>query len=144
MTAKDEYIVSPYEFVRDQIDTVLATGTTASIDIKGKPVVLITMRGAKTGRLRRTPLVRVEHEGSYAVVASKGGSPEHPVWYHNLKADPSIEVQDGTESLPYLAREVAGDERDLWWARAIEAFPDFAVYQTRTDRELPVFVLERA
>ena len=144
MTAKDEYIVSPYEFVRDQIDTVLATGTTASIDIKGKPVVLITMRGAKTGRLRRTPLVRVEHEGSYAVVASKGGSPEHPVWYHNLKADPSIEVQDGTESLPYFAREVAGDERDLWWARAVEAFPDFAVYQTRTDRELPVFVLERA
>jgi deazaflavin-dependent oxidoreductase (nitroreductase family) len=144
MTDNDEYAVSPSEFVRNQIETMIATGTTASIKIKGRPVVLITMRGAKTGRLRRTPVMRVEHGGEYAIVASQGGSPKHPVWYHNVMADPMVELQDGTETRKYRARELSGDERNLWWDRAVEAFPDYAEYQTRTDREIPVFVLERA
>jgi deazaflavin-dependent oxidoreductase (nitroreductase family) len=142
MPATDEYMTSPDSFVRNHIEKVLATGTTASINIKDRPVVLITMRGAKSGRLRRVPVMRVEHDGTYAIVASKGGSSKHPVWYHNVKADPLLELQDGTEVRRYCAREVVGDERDAWWERAVEAFPDYARYQARADRELPVFVLE--
>jgi deazaflavin-dependent oxidoreductase (nitroreductase family) len=144
MPATHEYLTSPDSFVRDQIEKVLATRTTASINIKGRPVVLITMRGAKSGRLRRVPVMRVEHDGTYAIVASKGGSPKHPVWYHNVKAEPLVELQDGTEVRRYRAREVAGDERNTWWERAVDAFPDYARYQARADRELPIFVLEPA
>jgi deazaflavin-dependent oxidoreductase (nitroreductase family) len=135
-------MTSPDSFVRNHIEKVLATGTTASINIKDRPVVVITMRGAKSGRLRRVPVMRVEHGGTYAIVASKGGSPKHPVWYHNVKAEPLLELQDGTEVRQYCARELAGDERGVWWERAVEAFPDYARYQARADRELPVFVLE--
>jgi F420H(2)-dependent quinone reductase len=142
MPATDEYMTSPDSFVRNHIEKVLATGTTASINIKDRPVVVITMRGAKSGRLRRVPVMRVEHGGTYAIVASKGGSPKHPVWYHNVKAEPLLELQDGTEVRQYCARELAGDERGVWWERAVEAFPDYARYQARADRELPVFVLE--
>jgi deazaflavin-dependent oxidoreductase (nitroreductase family) len=110
--------------------------------MRGKPVVLLTMRGAKSGKIRKVPLMRVEHDGKYAAVASKGGAPTHPVWYHNLVADPHLELQDGAERGAYVARELSGDERATWWERAVEAWPDYANYQTKTDREIPLFLLE--
>jgi deazaflavin-dependent oxidoreductase (nitroreductase family) len=102
----------------------------------------MTMRGAKSGKLRKVPVMRVEHDGSYAAVASKGGAPENPFWYANLKADPHIEVQDGPVKQDMTARELTGEERQRWWDRAVQAYPDYATYQTRTDRPIPVFVLE--
>jgi F420H(2)-dependent quinone reductase len=104
--------------------------------------VIVTSRGAKTGKIRKTPLMRVEHNGQYAVVASQGGAPTHPVWYHNLVANPHVELQDGPVRQDMTARELNGSERDEWWQRAVDAFPDYAEYQTRTDRLIPVFVLE--
>ncbi len=109
--------------------------------MQGKPVVLLTTRGAKTGKLRKTPLMRVEHDGEYAIVASLGGAPKNPVWYYNIKADPHVELRDGTETKDYLAREVIGDEKAIWWERAVAVWPDYANYQTKTDRQIPVFVL---
>ena len=105
-------------------------------------VVLLTSVGAKSGKLRKTPLMRVEHDGDYVVVASKGGAPEHPVWYYNLKADPHVELQDGPDSPTVCARELSGTEREEWWDRAVEAYPDYAEYQTKTERLIPLFVLE--
>lgn len=142
MTDQNEYEVSPVEWVRDQTKKIFETGTTSSVDVKGRPVVLLTMRGAKSGKLRKVPLMRVEHDGDYAIVASKGGAPENPVWYHNVKAHPELELQDGTVSGRYRARELAGEEREAWWERAVAAYPDYADYQTKTDRLIPVFVLE--
>lgn len=109
--------------------------------MKGKPIILLTTIGAKTGKLRKTPLMRVEHDGQYAVVASLGGAPKHPVWYHNIKKNPLVELQDGSDTRDYDAREVFGDEKATWWQRAVEAFPDYADYQTKTERQIPVFVL---
>jgi len=109
--------------------------------LQGKPVILLTTIGAKTGKIRKTPLMRVEHNGEYAVVASLGGAPKHPVWYHNIKAHPNVELQDGTVTNDYEAREVLGDEKATWWERAVAAWPDYAKYQTKTDRQIPVFVL---
>ena len=106
------------------------------------PIIVLTSVGAKSGKLRKTPLMRVEHDGTYAVVASLGGAPEHPVWYFNLKANPHVELQDLATKRDYTAREVTGDEKTLWWDRAVEAFPDYANYQKKTDRQIPVFVLE--
>jgi deazaflavin-dependent oxidoreductase (nitroreductase family) len=106
------------------------------------PVVVVTMLGAKSGKVRKIPVMRVEHEGVYAVVASLGGAPKHPVWYHNLLANPLVELQDGPARGDYTVREVEGAERDLWWERAVAAYPDYAAYQTRTDRVIPVLVLE--
>jgi len=142
MTVERDYEISPTSWVRDQTEKILETGTTDSVDIKGNPVVLITMRGAKTGKKRLVPLMRVEHNGDYAIVASKGGAPEHPVWYHNVRANPDLELQDGTTTGRYTAREVSGEERAAWWERAVAAYPDYADYQTKTDRQIPVFVLE--
>jgi deazaflavin-dependent oxidoreductase (nitroreductase family) len=142
MTVERDYEISPTSWVRDQTEKILETGTTDSVDIKGNPVVLITMRGAKTGKKRLVPLMRVEHNGDYAIVASKGGAPEHPVWYHNVRANPDVELQDGTTTGRYTAREISGEERAAWWERAVAAYPDYADYQTRTDRQIPVFVLE--
>jgi deazaflavin-dependent oxidoreductase (nitroreductase family) len=142
MTVENDYEISPTSWVRDQTEKILETGTTDSVDIKGNPVVLITMRGAKTGKKRLVPLMRVEHNGDYAIVASKGGAPEHPVWYHNVRANPDLELQDGTTTGRYTAREVSGEERAAWWERAVAAYPDYADYQTKTDRQIPVFVLE--
>lgn len=105
--------------------------------------MILTTRGAKTGKLRKTPLMRVEHDGTYAVVASLGGAPKNPVWYYNVVADPHVELRDGTEVYDMVAREVHGDEKALWWERAVEAYPDYADYQTKTERPIPVFVLER-
>jgi deazaflavin-dependent oxidoreductase (nitroreductase family) len=134
--------LSPAGWVSDQTTTILKNGTTDGVDVYGKPIVLLTLRGAKSGKLRYTPVMRVEHGGSYAVIASKGGAPEHPTWYHNIKAHPEFPLQDGTDTKNYVAREVSGDERAQWWDRAVEAFPPYAEYQTKTDREIPVFVLD--
>jgi len=106
------------------------------------PVILLTTKGAKSGKIRKTPLMRVEHDGRYAVVASLGGAPKHPVWYHNVLAHPLVELQDGTVRQDMTAREVTGEEKAQWWERAVAAYPDYADYQEKTDREIPVFVLE--
>lgn len=143
MSTETEYVPSPMSYVADMVDTIEQAGTTAVID-HGKGVVLLTMRGAKSGKIRKVPLMRVEHGGQYAVVASLGGAPKHPVWYYNLKAEPRIKLQDGDVTGEFTARELEGDERELWWARSVEAWPDYANYQTKTDRILPVFLLEPA
>ena len=127
---------------RKQIEQYEATNGRKGGDLRGRPVIVLTSVGAKTGKLRKTPLMRVEHEGAYAVVASLGGAPKHPVWYFNLKANPHVELQDGATKKDYTAREVTGDEKVLWWDRAVEAWPDYASYQARTDRQIPVFVLD--
>jgi len=111
------------------------------VRIDGRPLLLLTTVGAKTGKIRKTPLMRVEHDGEYAVVASLGGAPKHPVWYFNIKAHPHVELQDGDVNKDYEAREVFDDEKAAWWDRAVEAWPDYADYQTKTDRQIPVFVL---
>ena len=121
----------------------MESGGTDGTKLQGKPVILLTTVGAKTGKLRKTPLMRVEHNGEYAVVASLGGAPKNPVWYYNIKANPRVELQDGTETHDYQAREVLGDEKASWWDRAVRAWPDYANYQGKTDRQIPVFVLTR-
>jgi deazaflavin-dependent oxidoreductase (nitroreductase family) len=133
---------SPSEWVQDQTKQILQTGTTDGVEVFGMPIVLLTLRGAKTGRLRYTPVMRVEHDGRYAVVASKGGAPAHPTWYHNIKAYPEFPLQDGTATKDYVAREVTGAERAEWWERAVAAYPPYADYQKKTDRQIPVFVLD--
>lgn len=134
--------LSPTEWVQNQTRKILETGTTEGIKVLGKPIVLLTLRGAKTGKLRYTPVMRVEHDGRYAVVASKGGAPEHPTWYYNIEAHPEIALQDGTVTGDYVAREVDGAERAEWWERAVAAYPSYADYQEKTDRQIPVFVLD--
>ena len=119
----------------------MESGGIEGTELQGKPVILLTTIGAKTGKIRKTPLMRVEHDGEYAVVASLGGAPKHPVWYHNVKAHPRVELQDGPVTKDYEAREVFGDEKAPWWERAVEAWPDYANYQEKTDRQIPVFVL---
>ena len=108
------------------------------------PVIVLTTKGAKSGKIRKSPLMRVEHDGAYAAVASLGGAPKHPVWYYNVVADPQVELQDGPVRQDMTAREVTGDEKAVWWKRAVEAYPDYAAYQKKTEREIPVFVLEPA
>lgn len=112
--------------------------------LRGMPVIILTTVGAKTGKVRKVPLMRVEHEGSYAAVASLGGAPKNPVWYHNLKANPEIDLRDGATTYLMTAREVFGAEYEQWWGRAVAAFPDYADYQRKTDRKIPLFVLEPA
>jgi deazaflavin-dependent oxidoreductase (nitroreductase family) len=143
MAITGEYRPSPRSGTRNQVEEIERTGTTESVDIMGLPVVLLTMTGAKSGAVRKVPLMRVEHDGSYAAVASQGGAPAHPQWYFNLRADPVVDVQDGTETTQMRARELEGSERDEWWQRCVTAFPPYAGYQTKTDRLIPVFVLER-
>ena len=142
MPLQGEYAEEKTGWVKDQLATIDETGTTESVDIMGMDVVVYTMRGAKSGKLRRVPLMRVEHDGVYAAVASKGGAPEHPAWYYNLKANPEVEVQDGATTHDGAAREIRGAERDEWWERAVAAYPPYAEYQTKTDRLIPVFVIE--
>ncbi len=119
----------------------MESGSTEGAEMKGKPIILLTTVGAKSGKIRKTPLMRVEHDGEYAVVASLGGAPKNPVWYYNIKAHPQVELQDGEVNKEYEAREVFDDEKAAWWERAVEAWPDYAEYQTKTDRQIPVFVL---
>ncbi|GHD25429.1 nitroreductase family deazaflavin-dependent oxidoreductase [Streptomyces galbus] len=144
MPLEGEYEPSPEQWVRDQVELYESSGGTEGTTLRdtGLPVIVLTTRGAKSGKIRKTPLMRVEHEGRYAVVASQGGAPKHPVWYHNIKADPHVELQDGPDRRDYRAREVTGAEKADWWERAVAAYPPYAEYQTKTDREIPVFVLE--
>ncbi|MET7773905.1 nitroreductase family deazaflavin-dependent oxidoreductase [Nocardia sp. NPDC005366] len=141
MPLTGEYAPSTSDWAREQAEIYEGSGGTEGTVLQGKPIVLLTTRGAKSGKLRKTPLMRVEHDGEYAVVASLGGSPKNPVWYYNIKADPHVELRDGTVTEDYTAREVSGDEKALWWERAVEAWPAYADYQTKTTREIPVFVL---
>jgi F420H(2)-dependent quinone reductase len=142
MSLAGEYEPSPAGWVRDQVDQYEGSGGTEGTTLRGMPVVILTTRGAKSGKIRKTPLMRVEHDGDYAVVASKGGAPTHPVWYYNVVADPHVELQDGPAKGDRVARLLTGAEKAEWWRRAVEAYPDYAEYQEKTDREIPVFVLE--
>jgi deazaflavin-dependent oxidoreductase (nitroreductase family) len=121
-----------------------SSGGTEATTLRGVPVVVVTSVGAKSGKLRKNPVMRVEHDGAYALVASKGGAPSHPTWYHNLVAHPRIELQDGSDRRDYTVRVADGEERETWWARAVEVWPDYADYQTKTDRTIPLFVAEPA
>ncbi|EGJ75890.1 hypothetical protein STTU_3101 [Streptomyces sp. Tu6071] len=141
MPLSGEYEPSPEKWVREQVAEYEGSGGTRGTEMRGMPVILLTTLGAKSGKIRKTPLMRVEHNGQYAVVASKGGAPEHPVWYYNVKGHPEVELQDGPTRKDYTAREVTGAEKAEWWDRAVEAFPDYADYQKKTDRPIPVFVL---
>ena len=142
MTLRGEYQPSPEKWVRDQVATYEASGGTKATTLRGVPVVVVTSVGAKSGKLRKSPLMRVEHEGRYALVASKGGALKHPTWYHNLVAHPKIELQDGPDRREYTVRVTEGAERAAWWERAVAVWPDYADYQTKTDREIPLFVAE--
>lgn len=142
MPLTGEYELSPSDWVRKQTEQIMETGTTEGLQVMDRPIILVTMRGAKSGKLRKVPLMRVEHDGSYAIVASKGGAPENPVWYANVKAEPHVELQDGTVTKDYTAREITGDEKATWWERAVAAYPEYAEYQKKTDRPIPVFLLE--
>jgi F420H(2)-dependent quinone reductase len=137
-----EYVPSPTSWVRKQVEKIEARGTTRAVSILNRPVVMLTMRGAKTGAIRKVPLMRVEHEGVYAAVASKGGAPKHPQWYANLLTNPRLTLQDDTRSWEAVAREITGTEREEWWERCVAAYPPYAEYQTKTDRLIPVFLLE--
>ena len=142
MALSGEREISPEGWVRDQTEKILSTGTTDGVGVMDRPIVLVTVRGAKSGKLRYTPVMKVEHGGSYAMFASKGGAPENPSWYHNLVANPHVELQDGTQTKEYDARQLEGDERQEWWDRGVEAYPPYAEYQTKTTRQIPVFLLE--
>ncbi|QOV40573.1 nitroreductase family deazaflavin-dependent oxidoreductase [Streptomyces ferrugineus] len=144
MPLEGEYEPSPTKWVRDQVELYESSGGTEGTTLMntGMPVILLTTRGARSGKIRKTPLMRVEHEGRYAAVASLGGAPKHPVWYHNVKADPHVELRDGTVTRDMKAREVTGAEKDEWWERAVAAYPPYADYQRKTDRVIPLFVLE--
>ena len=143
MPLEGEYEPSPTQWVREQVELYESSGGTKGTTLMdtGLPVIVLTTRGAKSGKIRNTPLMRVEHDGTYAVVASQGGAPKHPVWYFNITADPHVELQDGPVRRDYRAREVTGEEKALWWGRAVAAYPDYADYQQKTAREIPVFVL---
>jgi deazaflavin-dependent oxidoreductase (nitroreductase family) len=144
MTVDDEYEPSPAGWVREQVEEYERSGGTSGTTLRdtGLPVVIVTSRGARSGKIRKTPLMRVEHEGTYLAVASKGGAPEHPQWYYNLLANPDVEVQDGPRKWRATAREISGAERAAWWERAVAAYPPYAEYQEKTSRLIPVFVLE--
>ncbi len=146
MTLDGEYEPSPSEWVRNQVETYEATGGREANTLPGHPdwpIVVITSRGVKSGKLRKNPVMRVEKDGVYAAVASKGGDPEHPVWYHNFIAHPEVDLQDGDTPHTYRARVAKGEERAEWWERSVAVYPPYAEYQEKTDREIPVFLLER-
>ncbi|AJE39274.1 nitroreductase family deazaflavin-dependent oxidoreductase [Streptomyces nodosus] len=144
MPLEGEYEPSPTQWVREQVDLYESSGGTQGTTLldTGLPVIILTTLGSRSGKIRKTPLMRVEHQGRYAVVASQGGAPQHPVWYHNITRNPGVELQDGPVRQEMTAREVTGEEKAEWWQRAVAAFPPYADYQKKTDREIPVFVLE--
>ena len=146
MPVDGEYAPSPAAWVRDQVELYENSGGTQGLTLRdtGLPVVIVTNRGARSGKVHKTPVMRVEHGGRYAMVASKGGAPDHPLWYHNVRANPLVEVQDGPHKQDMIAREVSGAERAEWWERAVAAYPPYAEYHAKTAREIPVFVLEPA
>ena len=141
MPLTGDYEPSTLDWARENAEVIMESGGTKGTELNGMRVILLTTIGAKTGKIRKTPLMRVEHDGRYVIVASLGGAPKHPVWYYNVTANPRVELQDGTVSGDYEAREVFGDEKAQWWERAVAAYPDYADYQTKTDRQIPVFVL---
>ncbi|HTA10768.1 MAG TPA: nitroreductase family deazaflavin-dependent oxidoreductase [Streptosporangiaceae bacterium] len=146
MTLDGEYEPSPAQWVRDQVAEYEASGGQRANTLRdtGLPVVIVTTRGNKSGKIRKTPLMRVEHDGQYALVASKGGAPSNPVWYYNLVADPdAVIIQDGPEPFPVAVRQLDGDDRAQWWERAVAAYPPYAEYQERTERSIPVFLATR-
>jgi F420H(2)-dependent quinone reductase len=137
-----DYEPGTSSWARQQAEAFEASDGREGAELRGRAIVVLTSVGARTGRLRKTPFMRVEHEGFYAVVASKGGAPQNPAWCHNLRKNPHVELQDGAVKRDYAARELQGEEKAEWWRRAVEAWPDYAAYQTRTEREIPVFLLE--
>jgi F420H(2)-dependent quinone reductase len=141
MPLQGDYEPSPSDRARKQVEQYENSGGTSGTTMQGMPVVILTTKGAKSGKLRKTPLMRVADNGQYAVVASLGGAPKHPVWYFNLKANPEVELQDGPSKQDMVAREVTGEEKARWWEIAVDSFPPYAGYQKKTDREIPVFVL---
>jgi F420H(2)-dependent quinone reductase len=143
MAIQGEYEPSPSEWVRNQVAEYESSGGQRANTLldTGMPIIVVTTRGNRSGKIRKTPLMRVEHDGEYALVASKGGAPTHPVWFYNLMADPkSVAIQDGPEPFEVEVRQITGDEKAIWWDRAVTAYPPYAEYQTNTDREIPVFV----
>ncbi|MGQ0432355.1 MAG: nitroreductase family deazaflavin-dependent oxidoreductase [Microthrixaceae bacterium] len=146
MPLEGEYVPSTWDWVREQVEEYEASGGERANTLRdtGLPIIIVTTRGKTTGKIRKLALMRVEHDGEYALVASVGGAPENPTWYYNIVADPSaLMIQDGPEAHDYVAREVEGDERALWWERAVAAFPTYATYQTNTERRIPVLVATR-
>jgi F420H(2)-dependent quinone reductase len=141
MPLAGEYEPSAFDYSRNQVEAYERTDGAEGGELNGKSVIVLTSVGAKTGKLRKTPLMRVEHNGEYAVVASLGGAPQHPVWYYNLTANPHVELQDRAVKKDYQAREIHGEEYAVWWERAVAAWPDYAEYQKKTERKIPVFVL---
>jgi deazaflavin-dependent oxidoreductase (nitroreductase family) len=144
MSTENEYAPSPTGWVRAAVEKIDETGSTEEAGFNGMGVILMTMRGAKSGKIRKVPVMRVEHDGVYAAVASLGGAPKNPVWYNNLKADPNVEVLDGTTTGKFVAREIEGEEYALWWKRSVAAYPEYAEYQKKTTRVIPQFLLEPA
>ncbi|MEU6196214.1 nitroreductase family deazaflavin-dependent oxidoreductase [Streptomyces sp. NPDC047061] len=144
MPLEGEYEPSPTAWVREQVELYESSGGKEGTTLMdtGMPVILLTTLGVRSGKIRKTPLMRVEHDGKYAVVASQGGAPKHPVWYFNVKSHPVVELQDGPAKQDMTAREVTGAEKAQWWERAVAAYPPYADYQKKTSREIPVFVLE--
>ncbi|OIJ85189.1 nitroreductase [Streptomyces sp. MUSC 14] len=144
MPLEGEYEPSPTQWVREQVELYEGSGGTKGTTLMdtGLPVIILTTRGARSGKIRKTPLMRVEHDGTYAAVASQGGAPKHPVWYFNVTSDPHVELQDGAAKRDMRAREVTGEEKALWWERAVATYPPYAEYQEKTSRAIPVFVLE--
>lgn len=143
MTLSGDYEPSPWEWVRNQVAEYEATGGARANTLgdTGRPVIILTTRGNKSGMIRKTPLMRVEHQGEWALVGSMGGAPNNPVWVYNLRADPTAAVvRDGAEAVDVVVRELSSNERDQWWQRAVDAYPDYADYQAKTDRQIPVFL----
>lgn len=143
MPLEGEYEPSTSAWARKQAEAFEASNGATSNTLRGMPIIVLTTVGAKSGKLRKTALMRVEHDGEYAIVASLGGAPKHPVWYWNVKKHPHVELQDGDEKHDYEARELEGEEREVWWGRAVEAYPPYADYQVKTERLIPVFRLTR-
>lgn len=144
MPLTGEYAPSTADWAREQVELFEATDGREGNLLRGRPIIVLTTLGATSGKLRKTPLMRVEHEGRYAVVASKGGAPKHPLWYYNLVANPLVELQDGATKRDYVAHEASGAEYDEWWGYAVETWPEYATYQTKTSRKIPLFVLDPA
>jgi deazaflavin-dependent oxidoreductase (nitroreductase family) len=141
MVLNGEYAPSPAKWVRDQVQEYEGSGGTSGTTMRDMPVIIVTTVGARSGKIRKVPLMRVEHAGEYAAVASLGGAAKNPVWYHNIVANPRVEVRDGTVVQAMTAREVTGEEKAIWWERCVAAYPDYADYQAKTERQIPVFVL---
>lgn len=141
MPLTGEYEPSTSDWARQQTELFETSGGLEGNTLRGMPIIVMTSVGARSGQLRKTPLMRVEHDGEYAVVASLGGAPRNPLWYYNLEKNPHVELQDGPVKRDYLAREVTGEEKAVWWERAVAAYPDYAEYQEKTERDIPVFVL---